>query len=484
VPLRTRLVLLLVALVAVALVATDAISFTSLQSSLISQLDEQLVTVYRSAQGPGTTCQNVPPGLYFRTFSAGAFPPARVLPCAPSDPPPVISASLVRSALKDGPQFASVPSASPDWGDYRVLVEPIKATLSPGEIAVSFSVPEKSVDSTLSHQFRLDLLVGIAVLVALALAAAALVRLSMRPLERMARTAGEIAAGDLSARIEHVDERTEVGQLGSSLNAMLTQIEQAFKGKEASEEQLRRFVGDASHELRTPLTSIRGYAELFRKGLADRPDDLAAAMRRIEAESVRMAGLVEDLLLLARLDQGRPLDFQPVDIVGLAQDAAADARAIDPGRIVTVFGPERLVVGADEQRLRQVFGNLVNNAVVHTPAGTPIELVVDGSDDAVSVAVVDHGPGIADSDNEHVFERFWRADRSRGRLHDIVTPSRGAGLGLSIVAAIVAAHGGTVSLHRTDGGGATFVVELPRGVSMNGETETVRRPEQRSEQPR
>lgn len=462
-PLRTRLVLLLVALVAVALMATDFITFTSLQSSLVSQLDQQLYRVYRAAQGPGVSCRDVPPGLYFRTFTTTKFVPPTFVPCSPGDPAPVISPQLVQQAMNSDGLYATVPSSRSGWGSYRTLIEPLRTTLNPGEVAVSFAVPEDSVDSTLGHQFRLDLFVSLAVLAALALAAWALVRLSMRPLARMARTAGEIAAGDLSARVEHVDERTEAGRLGSALNVMLAQIEQAFRDKELSEEQLRRFVAGASHELRTPLTSIRGYAELFRKGLAERPDDLAAAMRRIESESIRMAGLVEDLLLLARLDQGRPLSFRPVDVVPLADDAASDARAIDPDRSVTVSGPGALVVEVDEERVRQVLGNLVNNAVTHTPAGTPIEVVIAGIEGGALVSIVDHGPGIAEEDSQHVFERFWRADRSRWRSSDraSIGAGTGAGLGLAIVAAIVAAHGGMVSLRRTPGGGATFVVELP-----------------------
>ena len=494
------------ALVAVALVATDAITFSSLRSSLYTQIDSQL---QQSLNHPGRGCS---PGAPANTYTAAYTTSGQLAGEAPTlcipyagyeptsaEPIPKITASLVQKAASLAGQtgwYTSVPTSVPAVEDRLLfVVNPGPFEGGSGPVLV-VGQPLTQVNSTLSHQLHQDLFVGLAVLVALALAAAALVRLSMRPLERMARTAGEIAAGDLSARVEHVDERTEAGQLGSALNAMLTQIEQAFKDKEISEEQLRRFVADASHELRTPLTSIRGYAELFRKGLADRPDDLASAMRRIESESVRMAGLVEDLLLLARLDQGRPLTFEPVDVVALANDASTDARAIDPSRTVTVSGPDRLVVAADEQRLRQVLGNLVNNAVVHTPAGTPIELVLSRSGDEASIAVVDHGPGISDGDTTHVFERFWRADRSRGRIQQ--AQARGAGLGLSIVAAIVAAHGGSVSLRRTEGGGATFLVELPTvhetpaekrpaGVSHNGapaEGDRLSRQEQPSEQVR
>ena len=192
----------------------------------------------------------------------------------------------------------------------------------------------------------------------------------------MADTAGEIAAGDLSQRVEETDDRTEVGRLGSALNVMLGRIETAFREREASEARLRRFVADASHELRTPLTSIRGYAELFQHGLADRPADLDTAMRRIDSESTRMAGLVDDLLLLARIDQGRPLEREPVDLSTLAADAAQDARVIDPTRTVTFEAPPSCPIVGDEGRLRQLLGNLVSNALAYTPAGTPFEIIV------------------------------------------------------------------------------------------------------------
>src|ERR1019366_8508316 len=259
------------------------------------------------------------------------------------------------------------------------------------------------------------------VLIALGLAAWLTVRIGLRPLEKMADTAGEIAAGDLSRRVEETDDRTEVGRLGAALNVMLGRIESAFREREASEARLRRFVADASHELRTPLTSIRGYAELFQHGLADRPADLDTAMRRIDSESTRMAGLVDDLLLLARLDQGRPLEREPVDLSILAADAAHDAGAVDPSRTFTCEAPPSCTIIGDEGRLRQLLGNLVANALAYTPAGSPLELEVvlepaEGrSPDRARISVVDHGPGIAPDSAPHVFERFWRAYSGRVR---------------------------------------------------------------------
>jgi two-component system OmpR family sensor kinase len=339
---------------------------------------------------------------------------------------------------------------------YRVL----EASLNNGNVLAE-AIPLAGTDAALHHLLALELLVSGAVLIALALAAWLIIRISLRPLQKMADTAGEIAAGDLSQRVEETDNRTEVGRLGRALNVMLGRIEIAFREREASEARLRRFVADASHELRTPLTSIRGYAELFQHGLADRPADLDTAMRRIDSESTRMAGLVDDLLLLARLDQGRPLEREPVDLTTLVADAAQDARAVDPSRTVTCEAPPECVIIGDEGRLRQLLGNLVSNALAYTPAGSPLEVIAmlehlhGPTRSRAKVLVVDHGDGITPEAAPHVFERFWRSDPARVRAHG------GAGLGLSIVAAIADAHGGHVALEDTPGGGATFVVELP-----------------------
>jgi two-component system OmpR family sensor kinase len=274
------------------------------------------------------------------------------------------------------------------------------------------------------------------------------IRIGLRPLERMQQTANAIAAGDMSARVETTDERTEVGRLGASLNSMLGQIERAFAEREASEERLRRFLADASHELRTPLTSIRGYAEAFRLGPARDPAELETAMSRIEGESARMGVLVDELLTLARLDEVRVRVRRPVDLPTVAAEACADARAANPGRRIELTAGARGDVIGDEGQLHQVAANLLRNAVQHTPEGTPIDVSVSASGGDVTLAVRDHGGGLPPGAADHAFERFWRHERSR-RPGD-----GGAGLGLAIVAAIAAAHGGSAHAANAPEGGA------------------------------
>ena len=317
------------------------------------------------------------------------------------------------------------------------------------------AVPMTEVDRTLDRLLRVEALVIGGVLLALALLSWLIVRVGLRPLDRIGATAGAIAGGDLSRRVEPATPSTEVGRLGIALNAMLDRLEQAFAEREASESRLRRFLADASHELRTPLASIRGYAELFRTGAARDEENTEKAMRRIESETARMGVLVEDLLTLARLDELHDFVREDVDIAQLARDAASDARAIDPGRHIAVSGEQHAVVQGDPHQLRQVLGNLMRNALVHTPSDTPIEVSVARNDGRVSLAVRDHGPGLPTTDPNAVFERFWRAEkgRSRGRA--------GAGLGLAIVAGIVTAHDGTVTAENAPDHGARFVVDLP-----------------------
>jgi two-component system OmpR family sensor kinase len=297
--------------------------------------------------------------------------------------------------------------------------------------------------------------VAAGVLVAVGGAGWWLVRRGLRPLDRMADTADEIAAGDLSQRVDGADERTEVGRLGLALNTMLGRIQTAFDRQRASEDRLRRFVADASHELRTPITSIRGYAELFRRGASVRPDDLERAMRRIEDEGARMGVLVDDLLLLARLDQGRPLERAPVDLAAIVTDAVHDARAAAPDREISLSADGPVEVAGDELRLRQVVANLLDNARAHTPAGTPVSVRLSRDGESATLQVSDRGPGLSPAEAERIFERFYRGDSSRSRS------SGGAGLGLSIASAIVEAHGGRITTVSTPGEGATFVVTLP-----------------------
>jgi two-component system OmpR family sensor kinase len=321
---------------------------------------------------------------------------------------------------------------------------------------VAVAVPLREVDQTLDRLVLVEGLVIAGVLLLLAAVAWVLVRIGLLPLDRIGHTASRIAGGDLSHRVAGADPRTEVGRVGVALNAMLDRLERAFAERQASEDRLRQFIGDASHELRTPLASIRGYAELFRMGAARDPADVEKAMRRIEDEAARMGVLVEDLLTLARLDEVVDAPHAEVDVAALARDAADDARATAPDRAITVAADGPAVVLGDAHQLRQVLANLTRNALVHTPAGSPIELTVDARDGQVRLEVRDHGPGLPTKDADDLFERFWRAQggRERGRS--------GAGLGLAIVAAIVGAHRGRVSAADAEGGGAAFVVTLPR----------------------
>jgi two-component system OmpR family sensor kinase len=277
----------------------------------------------------------------------------------------------------------------------------------------------------------------------------------MRPLERMGATARKISSSGLGSRVSPSNERTEVGRLGLALNDMLSQLERAFAERDVVEQRLRHFVSDASHELRTPLTSMRGYAELLQRTPDMSREDVLLAVRRIVDETRRMGLLVDDLLLLARLDQRRPLDRAPVDLTSMVNDAVSDARAADPERIVLARISTPMVVTGDDLRLRQAVANLVRNALVHTPPGSPVEVSLQAQNGHAEIDVIDHGPGVPAAQRERIFERFHRADPLRSR------DQGGSGLGLSIAAAVVSAHGGRISVDDTPGGGATFHVELP-----------------------
>jgi len=473
--LRTRIILMLIALVVVALGATDAVTYTSLRSYLFQQVDNTLSSISAVPGGavenallnPGNNELGLPNGTFaaiYDTDADGAL--AEQLPATAgwTGGVPVVPVKNLERSLTSQGQSLDITVTAASGTQFRLFAENVQAFIhGQGGFSGLFvvAVPLNGVTGTAHRLLELELLVSLAVLIALAAAAWLTVRIGLRPLEQMAETAGAIAAGDLSRRVKQTDDRTEVGRLGGALNVMLTRIETAFREREASEARLRRFVADASHELRTPLTSIRGYAELFQHGLVDRPADLDTAMRRIDSESIRMAGLVDDLLLLARLDQGRPLEREPVDLAALAGDAVQDARAIDPSRTVSFEAPPACPIIGDDARLRQLLGNLVSNALAYTPAGSPLEVIVTVvasqgvAPSKVRISVADHGPGIPPDAVAHVFERFWRSDPARVRSHG------GAGLGLSIVAAIADAHGGHVSITGTPGGGATFSVELP-----------------------
>jgi two-component system, OmpR family, sensor kinase len=465
VSLRARLLMTAVVLVAAGLAAANLATYRYLSSFLVQRVDEQLVSAQPFAAralfaGGGFEEHEGPPGLSllpgayaevrdasgttvgwtffgFRELARPVLPPT--LPGSGSSPR---GGSVVFTA-------ASADGADPF--DYRVLASSVEEG---GGGTLIVAIPLTEVEATVDRLVGVELVVSVVVLLAVAALALWLVRVGLRPLEGIGTTAGAIAGGDLTRRVEPADDRTEIGRLGLALNSMLAQIEAAFEERRASEERLRRFVADASHELRTPLTSIRGYAELFRRGAGSRPEDLAKTMHRIEAEASRMGVLVDDLLLLARLDQGRPLEREPLDLGAVAADAVESARAIEPERPIAleVRGPAEVV--GDHGRLRQVVDNLLDNVRVHTPSGTPVRVAVGPDDGEVLLSVADRGPGLSPEVVARVFERFYRGDPARSR-------GGGAGLGLSIVTAIVEAHGGKVAAASGDGAGATFEVRLP-----------------------
>jgi two-component system OmpR family sensor kinase len=305
------------------------------------------------------------------------------------------------------------------------------------------------------------LLIEAGLLAALAVAAFWLLRRGLRPLERISEVAGTIAQGDLDVRLAPADGRSEIGRLGLALNGMLERLEDAFARRDRSEAQLRRFVSSASHELRTPLTSIRGYAGLLRRGATDRPKDLEKSISRIESEATRMAGLIDDLLQLARLDEQRPLARTRIDLAMIADEAADDARARDPGRSIAVDASGPVVVIGDEPRLRQIVANLLENAQVHTPAEATVRIEVGVRDQMAVLAVIDTGPGIDPDQAPHVFERFYRGTPPGSA--DAAPRTAGSGLGLAIVEAIAEAHGGAATVTSRPGAGSRFEITLPLG---------------------
>jgi two-component system OmpR family sensor kinase len=461
--LRGRLLIGVISLMVVGLLIVNVATYLSLQDFLTSRVDDQLRAGVDEAAnalgafGPGPNHPaSFPVGTVAELLNPdGSVEKTKVVTSGfgttISPITPVLPKSLPRSK-QDIPVEPYTVKGSDGKTQFRVTDWP------EGRFAgqyVVLAVPLAEMESTLSGLLLLEALISIVVVAVTAILALVIVQIGLRPLRRMGSVAGDIAAGDLSRRVEPATPKTEIGRLGLALNAMLSQIEAAFAQRTASERRLRRFIADASHELRTPLTSIRGYSEMLRRGASASPADSDVARRRIEEESVRMSTLVDDMLLIARLDQGRPLEMKQVDLQAIARDAVDDARAVAPQREITLSASEPVVVSGDDTRLRQVLGNLVRNAIVHTPPRTPIEISVTTEDSVARVSVADHGPGLRAEDRDRIFEAFYRADPSRSRDRG------GAGLGLSIVTAVVAAHGGRVQVKETSGGGATFEVELP-----------------------
>jgi len=515
--LRTKLIIGLLALVIAAVAAISISSVWVLRSYLVSQDDAQLQTLYSSLINNWPP--DHPPGYAYRVGASNIFAGIQesgttLSPAGSEDGlpnsgysqsvPAVPSSELWAFANRGKLVTVRAQSGSHTW---RVIAGPIQyqAPTSTGGIeqvtgTLIVGADLGDINATIGSLAVTVLIIGLIVVCILALAIVMVVRASLRPLVDIEETAGEIAAGHLNRRVPERDPRTEIGSLGRSLNTMLSQIETAFHKQEESEaaahrseERMRRFVADASHELRTPVTAIRGFAEYYRQrgGLVRRwdrdqeavqaanaseatglmPDDVDRIMQRVEKEAARMGLLVEDLLLLARLDQQRPLARQPVDLLSLAADAVHDARLLAPARAIDLSvqpGAAFLVMG-DEARLRQVIGNLMSNALTHTPDGTPIEISLStGTLDpqagdhspAVLLDVTDHGPGMTPEQARRVFERFYRADQARTRTAGGRTTG-GSGLGLAIVRALVAAQGGVTSVRTVEGQGATFRIALP-----------------------
>ena len=480
--LRARLLLGVVALAAVGLALADVATYASLRTFLLDRVDKTLeaghVQVERTAFGEAGPHDHGPGGGPGDGSGAGPGPPAQGIDWYEVR---TLSGDVVRSGFLVG--GGSPPRIA---ADLRLPPEPTGGsnpervryfTVSSKDGSTSYRVrasiePQRAnrvlltaaslhdVLSTLHRLLLIEILVTLAVLGAIAGVGLWVVRLGLRPLREIEVTAATIAAGDLSKRVERAEPKTEVGRLGLSLNAMLSQIESAFRAREESEgrlrrseQKLRRFVADASHELRTPLAAIRAYAELFGRGAADRPEDLARSMSGITRESERMSLLVDDLLLLARLDEGRPLEQKPVDLAQVVGEAVDAARVVDDERPIDVAIEPATIVG-DRDRLRQVIDNLFANVRSHTPPGTHVDVELHRVDGRAELTVSDTGPGLGEEEAQ-VFERFYRIDTSRTRANG------GVGLGLSIVSAVAEAHGGGAEARSRPGGGATFVVTIP-----------------------
>jgi two-component system, OmpR family, sensor kinase len=461
--LRRRLVAGLVAVAAVLILTNVALSRT-IEGFLLQRVDEQLVEVasrpvLRGDRGPRrgpATPADETLSEYFIAVGNPSDGTLTQLPTAFLDsdrPPPRLTQAQVLQHLTP-PRSVPVPftaEAQTGSGEWRLVA--IANSGLGGVTVVGVSLDE--VAQTVRRVRVVQVAGTLAALGALGLVSFWMLRLGVHPIEDMARTADAIAAGDLSQRVDHPGEETEAGRLGVALNSMLERIEDAFRAREASEARVRRFAADASHELRTPLTSIQGYAELWRAGALRSDEELAEAMRRMEQEAKRMGALVEDLLLLARLDQHRPLERAPVQLDAIAADAVQDAKAVEPERPISCEADAEVVVQGDEMRLRQVVANLVTNARVHTPPGTPVVVRVSNGGGVARLEVADQGPGMDEEVAAKVFERFFRADASRGRS------GGGTGLGLAIVEAVAQAHGGRARVESAPGEGSRFIVELP-----------------------
>ena len=463
--LRGRLLIGVISLVVVGLLIADLSTYALLRKSLFDRIDTQLAAL--STRSTARVVLLSPDCIVRGAGIATDYPTGTIIELIAADGSVAQSCTFGRVGLPGtAPTFALPASFASIGFDRQASPATVESSGvsyrltywredSFGGQLVIFAIPLLDSQSTLSQLLWFELLIGLGVVAGTTVLAWLIIQIGLRPLQRMGVVADHIAAGDLTRRVEPATPKTEIGRLGLALNSMLAQIEAAFEQRKASENRLRRFIADASHELRTPLTSVRGYSEMLRRGAAESPADSELARRRIEEEAVRMSTLVDDMLLIARLDQGRPLETRPVNLQAIALDAAHDARVVAPQRDIKLESAAPVLVTGDDIRLRQVVGNLVRNALVHTPGKSPIEIAVTSSNGTARLTVADHGPGLRPDQMDRIFEPFYRADPSRSR------DSGGAGLGLSIVSAVVSAHGGQVTVKETSGGGATFEVELP-----------------------
>jgi two-component system, OmpR family, sensor kinase len=474
--LSVRIMAAATVLVMVTLAVMGAVGTTMLRSYLFGRVDGQLLA-FAKPTGHGRPPGRLPSGQAPHVLPSGKLPPAgapslpslflveqiaangrvqRVSGSVRGAAPPEVSAAQLRHP---GGPFTAAAAHDPGHS-WRVLV----LVMSGGRhVVVAYNLD--ALDSTVTKLDAADAAAGAVAILILAAIGLPVIRVSLNPLARIEDTAEAIAAGDLSRRIDRPAPDTEVGRLAAVLNTMLGRIEAAYRAREEgeahardSEDRMRRFVADASHELRTPLTSIRGLAEFcLQQGDAASREEMTRLMTRIQQEATRMGLLVEDLLLLAQLDEDRPLHRQPVDLSSVAAEAVLVARAVPNGHDVSLdAAPDPVIVSADSARLRQVIDNLIGNALQHTPPGTVVTVAVDCVPGYGQLTVADNGPGLTAEQASRVFERFYRADDARSRARG------GTGLGLSIAAALVDAHAGTVTVDpRPPGHGATFRVRLP-----------------------
>jgi two-component system OmpR family sensor kinase len=477
--LRNRLVLGVVILSTLGFITSGVVAQKQIESFLIHQIDDQLINVasgslprvslagivnddeYQERRGrqerddddvPQTPLDRVPTSISLTLLNATG----EIVGGIGGD----LNSVSVRDYIggyspADVAKFQGRPFTIEATGaNFRVLALPLPSGLGSVTIAQSLN----DVDRTLSRLQWLFFFIGLVIVSLIALASRTMIKVGLKPLSEVENTAERIAEGDLSARLPEAKSTTEVGRLTTSLNTMLSRIEESFALRKASEDKLRRFVADASHELRTPLTAIRGFAELHRQGAVVGDEDTKQLLARIEGESIRMGSLVGDLLLLARLDQSREMEALPVDIAAVTRDAVASAQAAGPSHPISLTADvSELYILGDKNRIHQVVANLLANAKTHTPDGTKITVLITRSEDGVRISVIDNGPGLSEDDQKRIFERFYRADSSRVRVD-----GEGSGLGLSIVDAVMQAHGGNVSVSSELGKGATFVLFFPQ----------------------